>query len=185
MLPPPWLPSKGPHDLPGRGVSAGGARAASAPRGPMPWVSPTVLPQLGLLLGRRYPVVPSPGPGQLSPHLGTQGLTWRRLVILTLYLLPTAPLGSCKNSLLWGDLIWLCRMGTEEEEENLELEEVRGGFGPYPTLSLRLPLTALLLSTETLDRHAGDLIFSFASPPATPFLCHPLRVWAVFTFILQ
>ncbi|XP_043416099.1 structure-specific endonuclease subunit SLX1 isoform X1 [Prionailurus bengalensis] len=29
----------------------------------------------------------------------------------------------CKNSLLWGDLIWLCQMGTEEEEENLELEE--------------------------------------------------------------
>ncbi|XP_036135945.1 structure-specific endonuclease subunit SLX1 [Molossus molossus] len=29
----------------------------------------------------------------------------------------------CKNSLLWGDLIWLCRMGNEEEEEDLELEE--------------------------------------------------------------
>lgn len=29
----------------------------------------------------------------------------------------------CKNSLLWGDLIWLCQMGTEEEEEDLELEE--------------------------------------------------------------
>ncbi|XP_053527473.1 structure-specific endonuclease subunit SLX1 isoform X6 [Artibeus jamaicensis] len=29
----------------------------------------------------------------------------------------------CKNSLLWGDLVWLCRMGTEEEEEDLELEE--------------------------------------------------------------
>ncbi|XP_016074071.1 PREDICTED: structure-specific endonuclease subunit SLX1 isoform X1 [Miniopterus natalensis] len=29
----------------------------------------------------------------------------------------------CKNSLLWGDLIWLCRMATEEEEEDLELEE--------------------------------------------------------------
>uniref|UniRef100_A0A8C6BJX9 SLX1 homolog A, structure-specific endonuclease subunit n=1 Tax=Monodon monoceros TaxID=40151 RepID=A0A8C6BJX9_MONMO len=29
----------------------------------------------------------------------------------------------CKNSLLWGDLIWLCRMGTEEEEEDSELEE--------------------------------------------------------------
>ncbi|XP_070269906.1 structure-specific endonuclease subunit SLX1 [Myotis yumanensis] len=28
----------------------------------------------------------------------------------------------CKSSLLWGDLIWLCRMGSEEEE-NLELEE--------------------------------------------------------------
>ncbi|XP_062956806.1 structure-specific endonuclease subunit SLX1 [Cynocephalus volans] len=30
---------------------------------------------------------------------------------------------SCKNSLLWGDLIWLCQMGTEEEEEDSELEE--------------------------------------------------------------
>ncbi|XP_069341891.1 structure-specific endonuclease subunit SLX1 isoform X1 [Eulemur rufifrons] len=29
---------------------------------------------------------------------------------------------SCENSVLWGDLIWLCRMGTEEEEE-LESEE--------------------------------------------------------------
>ncbi|XP_036081420.1 structure-specific endonuclease subunit SLX1 isoform X4 [Rousettus aegyptiacus] len=30
----------------------------------------------------------------------------------------------CKNSLLWGDLICLCRMGTEEEEEeDLESEE--------------------------------------------------------------
>ncbi|XP_037670482.1 structure-specific endonuclease subunit SLX1 [Choloepus didactylus] len=32
----------------------------------------------------------------------------------------------CKNSLLWGDLIWLCRMGTEEEDEedeDSELEE--------------------------------------------------------------
>ncbi|XP_061251841.1 structure-specific endonuclease subunit SLX1-like [Bos javanicus] len=29
----------------------------------------------------------------------------------------------CKNSLLWGDLIWLCRMGTEEDEEDSELEE--------------------------------------------------------------
>ncbi|XP_004692078.1 PREDICTED: structure-specific endonuclease subunit SLX1 [Condylura cristata] len=29
----------------------------------------------------------------------------------------------CNNSLLWGDLIWLCRMGTEDEEEDLELEE--------------------------------------------------------------
>nr|XP_025867176.1 structure-specific endonuclease subunit SLX1 [Vulpes vulpes] len=29
----------------------------------------------------------------------------------------------CKNSVLWGDLIWLCRMGDEEEEEDLELEE--------------------------------------------------------------
>ncbi|XP_036268868.1 structure-specific endonuclease subunit SLX1 isoform X1 [Pipistrellus kuhlii] len=29
----------------------------------------------------------------------------------------------CKNSLLWGDLIWLCRTGSEEEEENVELEE--------------------------------------------------------------
>ncbi|XP_034526060.1 structure-specific endonuclease subunit SLX1 [Ailuropoda melanoleuca] len=29
----------------------------------------------------------------------------------------------CKNSLLWGDLIWLCRMGAEEEEEDLESEE--------------------------------------------------------------
>ncbi|XP_069341895.1 structure-specific endonuclease subunit SLX1 isoform X5 [Eulemur rufifrons] len=28
----------------------------------------------------------------------------------------------CENSVLWGDLIWLCRMGTEEEEE-LESEE--------------------------------------------------------------
>lgn len=29
----------------------------------------------------------------------------------------------CKNSLLWGDLIWLCQMGTKEEEEDLESEE--------------------------------------------------------------
>lgn len=29
----------------------------------------------------------------------------------------------CKNSLLWGDLIWLCRMGAEEEEKDFELEE--------------------------------------------------------------
>ncbi|KAI5939989.1 structure-specific endonuclease subunit SLX1 isoform X3 [Manis javanica] len=29
----------------------------------------------------------------------------------------------CKNSLLWGDLIWLYHMGTKEEEEDLELEE--------------------------------------------------------------
>ncbi|XP_054549736.1 structure-specific endonuclease subunit SLX1 isoform X2 [Talpa occidentalis] len=29
----------------------------------------------------------------------------------------------CKNSLLWGDLIWLSRMGAEEEEEDLESEE--------------------------------------------------------------
>ncbi|KAM5227591.1 structure-specific endonuclease subunit SLX1 [Ctenodactylus gundi] len=30
---------------------------------------------------------------------------------------------SCKNSLLWGDLIWLCQVGTEEEDEDAELEE--------------------------------------------------------------
>nr|XP_020014691.1 structure-specific endonuclease subunit SLX1 isoform X3 [Castor canadensis] len=30
---------------------------------------------------------------------------------------------SCKNTLLWGDLIWLCSMGPEEEEEDSELEE--------------------------------------------------------------
>lgn len=54
-------------------------------------------------------------------------------MILTLYLPPLHPLGSCKNSLLWGDLIWLCQMGTEEEEEDLELEEVRGGLSPFPT----------------------------------------------------
>nr|XP_044603564.1 structure-specific endonuclease subunit SLX1 isoform X2 [Equus asinus] len=30
---------------------------------------------------------------------------------------------ACKNSLLWGDLIWLGRMGTEEEDDDLELEE--------------------------------------------------------------
>ncbi|KAM4814110.1 structure-specific endonuclease subunit SLX1 [Urocitellus parryii] len=30
---------------------------------------------------------------------------------------------SCENSLLWGDLIRLCRMGTEEEEDGSELEE--------------------------------------------------------------
>ncbi|XP_048188484.1 structure-specific endonuclease subunit SLX1 isoform X1 [Perognathus longimembris pacificus] len=29
----------------------------------------------------------------------------------------------CKNSLLWGDLISLCGMGTEEEEEDSELEQ--------------------------------------------------------------
>ncbi|KAK2498308.1 hypothetical protein MC885_001440 [Smutsia gigantea] len=77
-----------PYDLPGRGVPARGARAASAPGGPVPW-----------------------------------SLAWRTLVILTLCLLPTVPLGSCKNSLLWGDLIWLYHMGTKEEEEDLELEE--------------------------------------------------------------
>nr|XP_020014709.1 structure-specific endonuclease subunit SLX1 isoform X5 [Castor canadensis] len=33
---------------------------------------------------------------------------------------------SCKNTLLWGDLIWLCSMGPEEEEEDSELEEVSG-----------------------------------------------------------
>ena len=118
-------------------------------------------------------------PGYLSPRLGTPGLAWRRLVTLTPYLLPTVPLGSCKNSLLWGDLVWLCRMGTEEEEEDLELEEVRGGFGAYP--SPRLPLTILLVSTGTLDRHAGDLILSIPTPPPIPFLCHFLWVWAVFT----
>lgn len=57
MLPPPWLPSKGPRDLPGRGVLARGARAASAPRGPVPWVSAVLPPHLGLPLGRRCPVV--------------------------------------------------------------------------------------------------------------------------------
>lgn len=30
---------------------------------------------------------------------------------------------ACKNSLLWGDLIWLGRMGTEEEDDDLESEE--------------------------------------------------------------
>ncbi|XP_068380587.1 structure-specific endonuclease subunit SLX1 isoform X1 [Eschrichtius robustus] len=65
-------------------------------------------------------------PGQLLPLEGqcpgTQVLAWRKLVILTLS--PTnRTSGSCKNSLLWGDLIWLCRMGTEEEEEDSELEE--------------------------------------------------------------
>lgn len=97
---------------------------------------------------------------------------------LTPYFLPTVPLGSCKNSLLWGDLVWLCRMGTEED---LELEEVRGGFGPYLTLSPKLPLTTLLVSTGTLDRHAGDLILSIPAPPLIPFLWHFLLVWAVFT----
>ncbi|XP_075420823.1 structure-specific endonuclease subunit SLX1 [Tenrec ecaudatus] len=29
----------------------------------------------------------------------------------------------CKNSLLWGDLVRLCQAGSEEEEEDLELEE--------------------------------------------------------------
>ncbi|KAM9209925.1 structure-specific endonuclease subunit SLX1 isoform 2-T2 [Dugong dugon] len=29
----------------------------------------------------------------------------------------------CKNSLLWGDLIWLRQTGTEEDEEDSELEE--------------------------------------------------------------
>lgn len=57
-------------------------------------------------------------------------------MFLTLSLLPTAPLRSCKNSLLWGDLIWLCRMGTEEEEEDLELEEVSDGLGPTPPYPL-------------------------------------------------
>nr|XP_020137287.1 structure-specific endonuclease subunit SLX1 isoform X2 [Microcebus murinus] len=30
---------------------------------------------------------------------------------------------SCENSVLWGDLVWLCRMGTEEEEESESEEE--------------------------------------------------------------
>ncbi|XP_058425697.1 structure-specific endonuclease subunit SLX1 isoform X3 [Diceros bicornis minor] len=63
-------------------------------------------------------------PGQLLPLEGQCPGAWPGgLRCLTLYLPPTAPLGSCKNSLLWGDLIWLCQMGTEEEEEDLELEE--------------------------------------------------------------
>lgn len=72
-------------------------------------------------------------------------------------------------------------MGTEEEEEDLELEEVSDGFVPYPTLSPRLPLTTLFVYTGTLDRHAGDLILSIPNPPPIPFLCHSLWVWAVFT----
>lgn len=64
--------------------------------------------------------------------------------------------------------------GSEEEEENLGLEEVRGGFGPCPTLSPGLPLTTLLVSTGTLDRHAGDLTLSTTALhpfhfPATAF----------------
>lgn len=30
---------------------------------------------------------------------------------------------SCKNSLLWGDLVWLCRTGAEEEDEDSDTEE--------------------------------------------------------------
>lgn len=36
----------------------------------------------------------------------------------------------CENSLLWGDLIWLSRMGTQEAEDNLELDEPSPNCGP-------------------------------------------------------
>lgn len=43
---------------------------------------------------------------------------------------------------------------------------------PCPVPFPRLPLTASLVSTGTLDRHAGDLILSAPNPPPTACLCH-------------
>lgn len=37
--------------------------------------------------------------------------------------------GSCKNSVLWGDLIWLSGMGAQEAEDDVEFKEVRGSLG--------------------------------------------------------
>lgn len=48
-------------------------------------------------------------PGSLNPHSGISG--------------------SCKKSLLWGNLVGQCHVDTEEEED-LELEEVSGDSGP-------------------------------------------------------
>lgn len=66
--------------------------------------------------------------------------------------------GSCKKSVLWGNLVGQCHVDTEEEED-LESEEVRGDAAPPPPAPSppRLPLTHFVL-TGTLDRLAGDLI---------------------------
>lgn len=117
------------------------------------------------------PSCPSPGPGQLSPHLAAPEPSLEDACDLDSVSSTNHIPGSCKNSLLWGDLIWLYHMGTKEEEEDLELEEVRGGFGcSVPTLPHSLDClrpTSPLVSTGTLDRLAGDLILSIPNPPHT------------------
>lgn len=53
-------------------------------------------------------------PGSLNPHSGIS---------------TNCTFGSCKKSLLWGNLVGQCHVDTEEEED-LELEEVSGDSGP-------------------------------------------------------
>ncbi|XP_062036574.1 structure-specific endonuclease subunit SLX1 isoform X3 [Lepus europaeus] len=87
---------------------------------------------------------------------------------------------SCKNSLLWGDLVWLCRTGAEEDEDS-ETEEVRGGLGPatsLPRLSVGLPLT-YSVSAGTLDGLAGDLILRSCGPPSPSRASHAVLLSAV------
>lgn len=55
-----------------------------------------------------------PGPGSPNPDSGMS---------------TNCTFGSCKKSLLWGNLVGQCFVDTEEEED-LELEEVRGDPGP-------------------------------------------------------
>uniref|UniRef100_A0A452R2Z5 GIY-YIG domain-containing protein n=1 Tax=Ursus americanus TaxID=9643 RepID=A0A452R2Z5_URSAM len=89
----------------------------------------------------------------------------------------------CKNSLLWGDLIWLCRMGAEEEEEDLESEEVRRGFDPsLPTPSQP---EAAFDQSSCLRRSTGQTCWrpdpQRPQPSAFSLSAPPLWVWVPFT----
>nr|AAQ96271.1 LRRGT00058 [Rattus norvegicus] len=59
---------------------------------------------------------PRASPGLLNPHSGIS---------------TNCTFGSCKKSLLWGNLVGQCHEDTEEEEVDLELEEALLGTGKH------------------------------------------------------
>lgn len=69
---------------------------------------------------------------------------------------------SCQSSLLWGDLVWLSRTGIEEDDDDSDAEEVRGGFALTSLPASMHPAASDLLS---LSRNTGPTCWRPDLPP--------------------